>query len=123
MNRVDLDKYIGDIYGVLPEYPWLKYADYAVYRHKENNKWFAVIMDIPCNKIGLQGDEMVCVVNLKCDPVLIGSLLKDDGIYPAYHMNKSYWISVKIDEETDYEKLRWLLDISFELTNKKKKAK
>ena len=120
MKRRELDKYITDFYGVLPEYPWIKHANYAVYRHKNNNKWFAVIMDIPCGKIGLTGGELVCIVNLKCDPILIGSLLKDEGIYPAYHMNKSYWISVKIDEKTDVEKLKWLLDISFGLTQKKK---
>lgn len=123
MDRKALDKYIAEFYGVLPEYPWIKYSEYAVYRHKDNQKWFAVIMDIPRQKLGLSGDEMTCVVNLKCDPILIGSLLRDEGIYPAYHMNKSYWISVEINEKTDEEKLRWLMDISFDLTARKIKKK
>ncbi len=45
-------------------------------------------MDVPKNKLGLAGSDVIDVVNLKCDPILIGSLRKEPGIFPAYHMNK-----------------------------------
>lgn len=119
LNRESLDKYIAEAYGVTSEFPWVQYPGFAVYRHNGNKKWFAVVMNLHKSKFGLPEDEMIDVVNLKCDPVMTGSLHKDGGIYPAYHMNKAYWISVFLDGSVDDEKLKWLLDISHSLTNKK----
>ena len=46
MTRTELDKYITDYYGGSAEYLWASAPSFAVYRHCENNKWFAVIMDM-----------------------------------------------------------------------------
>lgn len=121
MYREKLDKHIADTYGTSAEYMWEKYPTFAVYRHQNSKKWFAVIMDIPKNKLSLDSSELVSVVNLKCDPLLIGSLLLEDGFHRAYHMNKDKWISVRLDGSVDFEKLKWLLDLSFELTAPKLK--
>ena len=45
---------------------------------------------------------------------MVGSLLRENGFYPAYHMTKSSWISVVLDGSADDEKIKMLLDISFE---------
>ncbi len=121
MNREALDKHIKSVYGVTAEFPWLSAPTFGVYRHQSNNKWFAVIMEISKVKLGIEDEGSVNVVNLKSDPLLIGSLLLDEGIHPAYHMNKSHWITVRLDGSIDEEKVRWLVDLSFELTDKKKK--
>jgi len=121
MNRQEFIEYIKNIYSTEPEYPWESAPGYAVFRHVSNNKWFAVVMDVPKEKFGIPSDEMLDVVNLKCDPILIGNLRKEKGIYPAYHMNKTYWISVALDGTVDDDKLKWLLDLSFDLTDRKKK--
>ncbi len=123
LNRINLDKYISDTYGVNADYPWVSHPEFAVYRHKSSKKWFGVVMTIPAAKLGFQGDYSVDVINLKCDPLLIGSLHKEKGIFPAYHMNKSYWISVLLDSTVDDEKIKWLLNLSFDLTKNKKKTK
>lgn len=119
LNRENLDKYISETYGVTAEYPWIQYPGFAVYRHNGNKKWFAVVMNLSKSKFGLPEDETVDVVNLKCDPIMTGSLHKDNGIYPGYHMNKSYWVSAFLNGTVEDEKLKWLLDISFDLTNSK----
>lgn len=119
LNRENLDKYISETYGVAAEFPWIQYPSFAVYRHTGNKKWFAVVMNLHKSKFGLPDDETVDVVNLKCDPIMTGSLHSDKGIYPAYHMNKSCWISVLLDGTVDNEKLKWLLDISYDLTDSK----
>ncbi len=108
-------------YGTTPESPWARYPKYQVLRHGTNNKWYAVIMDIPKSKLGLPNDEIVDVLNVKCDVVLVGSLLKQNGIYPAYHMSKDKWLSVLLDGTVDMEQIKFLIDLSFELTNTKKK--
>ena len=120
MNREKLGKYIKNVYGVSAEFPWLSVPSFAVYRHDNNQKWFAVIMEIPKNKLGMEEEENVNVVNLKSDPLLIGSLIIDKGIHPAYHMNKNHWVTVRLDGSVEAEKIKWLLDLSFELTDKKK---
>ncbi len=121
MNREALDKHIKETYKVGAEFPWLSAPSFAVYRHQSNNKWFAVIMEIPKAKLGLEEEGSINVVNLKCDPLLIGSLILDKGIYPAYHMSKTHWLTVCLDDTVEEEKIRWLLNLSFELTDKKKK--
>lgn len=123
MNRECLDKHIVDVYKTEAEFPWVSAPSYAVYRHKSNNKWFAVIMEIPKIKIGLEEEGNINVVNLKCDPLLVGSLILDNGIHPAYHMSKTHWITVCLDGSVDKEKIKWLLDISFTLTNKPERRK
>lgn len=121
MTRETFIDHIKNIYSTDPEYPWESEPNYAVFRHNSNKKWFAVVMYLPKSKFGIKSDEMFYVVNLKCDPILIGNLRNDKGIYPAYHMNKTYWISVALDDTVDDDKLKWLLDLSFELTDIKRK--
>ena len=46
MNRQTVFDYIIKKYKVQPEYPWRKYNGSAVFRHTDNNKWFALVMDV-----------------------------------------------------------------------------
>lgn len=83
-ERKILNDYIFEKYNTKPEFPWIKYPGFAVYRHSTNNKWFAVMMNIPKSKLGLENNEEADIINLKCDPLMIGSLCFDEGIFPAY---------------------------------------
>ena len=94
----------------------MKYPNNEVFRHSNNRKWFALIMDVPREKLGLSGTELLDVVNLKCDPILTGSLRREVGIFPAYHMNKANWITVALDGSVPDDTIRMLLDMSFETT-------
>ena len=122
MTREDVEVHILKAYGCEPEYPWFKFPGYAVYRHRENRKWFAVVMNLSKRKIGIDEEGIVDVMNLKCDPILIGSLLLKKGIFPAYHMNKGNWISVILDGSVPDQEIKWLVDMSFDLTVKKLKS-
>ena len=73
-------------------------------------------MDVPKNKVGLQGEERIEVVNLKCDPILVGALLAEKGFFPAYHMSKDSWITAALDGTVPDEKLEMLLDMSYRAT-------
>ena len=116
MNRVDLETYIAATYNAEKNYPWVKHPNYVVFRHSNNQKWFALVMDVPKVKLGLQGDRLLNVVNLKCDPILIGSLRSESGLFPAYHMNKESWITVALDGSVSDDKIKMLLDMSFQAT-------
>ncbi len=116
MNREALLNFITEKYGVLPEYPWASAPSFAVYRHENNKKWFAVVMTITKDKLGFDSTENIDIVNLKCDPLM--SVTTETGIFPAYHMSKTHWISVSLDGSVDEDKIKWLLNLSFELTGK-----
>lgn len=116
MNKIELKEYIAEAYHTYPDFPWAKYPDYMVFRHTRNKKWFALCMTVPKEKLGLPGMEYLELLNVKCDPVTLGSFREKPGIYPAYHMNKAHWISVALDGTVSAETVKLLLDISFKLT-------
>lgn len=118
MTRQQLKKFIHETYDIISDYPWLKYPSYEVFRHGDNKKWFAVIMDIPKRKLGIDSDESISVVNLKCDTIMINDVLSENGIYPAYHMNKAYWVTVALDGSASDETVKMLTRMSFTLTEK-----
>ena len=91
----------------------------AVFRHTGNRKWFALMMEVPRDKLGLAGTEKLDIVNVKCDPILIASLRGEPGIFPAYHMNKTSWITAAPEGSVPAETIELLLDVSYELTKPK----
>lgn len=114
--RDKIFEYTKDTFGTNPEYLWQKTPDTAVLRHSENKKWYAIIMDIPKRKLGIDSDEFVDIINVKCDPVLIDSLIKNKGYFRAYHMNKTKWISVLLDGTVALDEIISMINLSYELT-------
>ena len=119
MNKQDILKYAEDHFGSAPEYLWAKYPTYCVLRHPNNHKWYAVLMDVAKNKLGLSGDENVDILVIKCGPILLGSLLLNKGFLPAYHMNKSNWVTVLLDGSVAGKEIAELLEISYDMTSEK----
>ena len=99
------------------EYLWEKSPDTAVLRHDDNQKWYAVLMKISWEKLDKSREGQVEVVNLKHDQV--ADLLVEKGIYPAFHMNKRYWISLPLDDTLSDEQILELFERSWFLTSKK----
>ncbi len=114
-------RYIEERYGSDPEHLWAKYPDYAVFRHSATQKWFAAFMTVPRNKLGLSGEEAAPVLNIKCSPLMTGSLLSEPGFLPAYHMNKNTWISILLDESVPDDKITSLLEFSYDSVAPKRK--
>lgn len=121
MNRTGIQNYIEETYGAKGERLWAKYPTYMVFRHNSNRKWFAAIMDIPREKLGLSGTDLIQVVDLKCDTRLIGSFRQEKGIFPAYHMSKVHWLTVALDGTVEDDKIRFLIDMSYNLTKDEKR--
>ena len=62
--------YVREKFGTEPEYPWARYPHYAVLRQQQGRKWYALIMDVPPDRLGLAGDGPVEIINLKSDGAL-----------------------------------------------------
>ncbi len=111
---------ILDRYSVEPDFPWDEGEQNpaGVFRHGSNNKWFGLIMNIDRRHLDKSAcEETVDVINLKADENKTAALHRIRGIYPAFHMNHSKWISVMLDDTLDDRDVMDLVDESFRLTN------
>ena len=108
---------VQEKYGNQLEYLWEKSPDTAVLRHEENQKWYAILMRIPWDRLDKGREGLVEAVNLKHDQV--ADLLSKKGIYPAFHMNKRYWLSLALDDSLQDEEVLELIERSWKLTVKK----
>ena len=112
--------YIKSKYDSEPEFLWKRTPNNAVFRHQGNRKWFAaLLLDMPREKLGLVESGKVDVLNLKCDPLLLGSLLDGKRYLPGYHMNKEHWITLLLDGSIPLHEIFELIDMSRRLTCKK----
>ena len=116
MLRNDVFAYIQEEYDIVPDYPWIKTPNYAVFRHPRNRKWFGAVVDVTEDKLGLRGSKRVDALLLKCDPLMIGSLLNGANILPGYHMNKEHWITILLDGTVPASQTRSLIDLSYQIT-------
>ena len=116
MERIKLFAWVKGMYGTETDYPWNDWN--AVLRHAENKKWYALIMEVPAQKLGLDENRIIDILNVKCDPLLIGSLRSKSGYFPAYHMNKEKWLSIALDGSVQEDEIKDLLDMSYKLTQK-----
>ena len=121
MDREKMFIHIKEKYKIEPDYPWKD--DNAVLRHPENRKWFAVVLKVGRDKLGLPGEGLMDVINIKSEPVLISSLRTRQGFHPAYHMNKDQWISIRLDDTVPKDQIENLIDLSYQMTMPKRKRK
>lgn len=120
-QRQAILQYAAEQYGTEPEYPWESTPDAAVLRHTGNSKWYGLLMRIPAKRLGIASDTEADILNVKCDPLETGSLQQKPGIFPAYHMNKTHWITILLDGTVPTAEIFQFLDESFYLTSQKQR--
>ena len=123
MTRQELIDFIFDEYSVEPDYPFRMDDVTCVFRHIDNRKWFGIAMVVPYRTIGVNRDGNIDILNVKCDPIMMGSLRGKPGFCPAYHMNKDNWITILLDGTAEDGLIKELLQISYDMTGRKTKAK
>ena len=106
--------YIKKQYRDKPERLWRRYPDYQVFRNKANSKWYGILMNVDGTKVGLEQGE-VEIIDVKLDPSLIEALKKEKGYHEAYHMNKSNWLSIILNDSVEDEIIFSLIDHSHSL--------
>lgn len=117
MHIQQILQYAQDNYGVSPDYPFSKYKNAAVLRHLDNQKWFAILIELPGDKLGLDNKNIYPIMNIKAPTAVIGSLCALPWARPAWHMHKAHWVSVLLHHPSlTQQAARTLLHTSFELT-------
>lgn len=102
-----------------PEFLW-KDADYGVFRNKNSNKWYGIIMNLE-NIKSLDYPHDIEIINIKLDRDKITKLLNKKGFYKAYHMSKIDWISISLNDTLKDIDIMNLIDQSYNLVDKKRK--
>ncbi len=111
-------EFVTGKYGDEPEFLWTKFPDDAVWRRKDTNKWYGIIMTIPRSKLGLDSNEVVEIMDLRIAPGQMEDLLKQENYYPGWHMNKKSWYTVILDESVADEELFRRIEDSYRLATK-----
>ena len=104
-------------YKAQPEFLWDDTPDCGVFRNNDSKKWFGIIMHVKRDRLIKNAEGFVDVMNIKLDD-MVEKCLKIEGIYPAYHMNKKYWVSIILDDTLLDNIIFDLIDISFNLSKK-----
>ncbi|MBO5261712.1 MAG: MmcQ/YjbR family DNA-binding protein [Clostridia bacterium] len=110
-------------YGVLPEHPFEDDNETAVFRRKDNQKWFFIKMNVPPQKIGLDGTDLLEVINLKIDPEELNMIVDNENYFRAYHMNKKMWATLVLDGRLSTQEVLKRIDDSYNLVATKKKGR
>lgn len=108
--------YIQEKYGDKLEFLWEKFDNNAIWRNKQNNKWYGIILIISERKIGIESDKMIEVIDLRYPKEEIENILDNENIFPGYHMNKKSWITIKLDESLKTTDIFKLIDNSYKLS-------
>ena len=108
-------KYIKEKYDDDLEFLWKKYDNNAIWRNKQNNKWYGVPLVISSKKLGLDYDKEIEILDLRYQKDEIDKIIDNKKIYPGYHMNKKSWITINLDNTVNINKIYKLIDNSYNL--------
>lgn len=112
-------KYAREKYGDELEFLWPKFPKNAILRNRLNQKWYAAMLAVGKNKLGLDSEEEVEILDLRFYPhEALAFAEENNNVYPGYHMNKGNWITVILDGSMETEKILGLVDLSYEVAAK-----
>lgn len=110
--------YAAEKYGSDAEFLWKRFPLDAVLRRNDSNKWYAVLMIVARNKLGLSGEEPIEIIDLRTTAADMEKLIDMKNILPGYHMNKKHWLTVCPDAEIPPDMIFKLIDASYLLAEK-----
>lgn len=106
-------------YGDSPEFPFEE--DTFVLRRKDNQKWYMIKMTIKPQRLKLEGEDNIEVINVKIDPEELNRIVDDNKYFRAYHMNKKMWTTIVLDGRMPTSEILRRIDDSYALTGAKKR--
>lgn len=109
--RGEITDYILKTYGAEQRFPWGDLPDASPF-YNDEGKWFALIMEVPYKKLGIDSDGNAVVINLKNSPERVAEEIDGEFVFPAYHMNKKYWLTALLDKRVT-ERVKRLIAESY----------
>ena len=115
----EIIRYVKDKYNDDLEFLWKKFSQNAVWRNKNNDKWYGILLIISEKKLKLESDKIVEIIDLRYSKDKIKEIIDNEKIFAGYHMNKDNWITIKLDDSIKTETIFELIDNSYRLSLKK----
>ena len=104
-------KYDNDL-----EFLWKRSPKNAIWRNQNNRKWYGAVLVISKNKLKIESNEMVEILDLRDQKNDIKNIIDNYKIFPGYHMNKDNWITIILDGRVELEEIYQLIDNSYQLS-------
>lgn len=117
----EISDYAKLTYGDELEFLWADLPDAAVLRRKDSSKWYALFMKIPPRRLELEGEDLIDILDVRCDFSEIEKKRDGKNFFPGYHMNKKHWLTVVLNGGIPTDAIKRLVDSSYELAAKKQR--
>lgn len=114
----ELIEYVRARYRDELEFLWAKSPDNAVWRRKDSQKWYGLILTISKKKLGLPTNEIVEIIDLRSHPKRIEAIVDHERYFPGWHMNKKNWYTIILDHSVATEDICKKIDESYHLAIK-----
>lgn len=116
----ELLDYVANQWGRDIEFLWARMPDDGVWRRGDNGKWFGGMFHVRENRVdSTAGDDVVEILDLRCDPDMLDFIVDRKNVFPGWHMNKRHWITIILDGRMKTAQIKKLLDASFEIAGGK----
>ncbi len=115
-QAINIINYIKKKYDDELEFLWEKFDDNAIWRNKQNNKWYALLLTVSKNKLGIESGDIIEIIDLRYQKEKIEEIIDNKNIFPGYHMNKKSWITIKLDNSVDTKQIYKLIDNSYKIS-------
>ncbi len=116
IQAINIINYIKKKYNDELEFLWEKFDDNAIWRNKQNNKWYALLLTVSKNKLGIESGDIIEIIDLRYQKEKIEEIIDNKNIFPGYHMNKKSWITIKLDNSVDIKQIYKLIDNSYKIS-------
>lgn len=104
MNLEEFREFCLSLKGTKENAPWRDPQYQNLMTFTIGGKWFALL------------DLINKFTDLKCEPETIPELQeKYKGCFPAWHMNKSHWIGVRLESDVPDSKIKELITSAYNL--------
>lgn len=111
--------YVRTAYGDELDFLWERFSDNAVWRRKDNGKWYGIILTISKEKLGLSSEEVAEIIDLRLMPEQMSELVDHERYFPGWHMNKKSWYTMILDGSVPTAEICARIDESYKLAKKK----
>lgn len=117
-HTAPLIAYVREKYGDELEFLWENTPDCAIWRRKDNRKWYAAILTVQYIKLGIDREGLVEAIDMRMEPAELDKAVDGKTYFRGYHMNKKHWVTMLLDGSAPYDELVWRLDESYVLAKK-----
>lgn len=111
-------EFVRNCYGDEPEFLWKKSPDNAIWRRNDNKKWYGAILTVAGNKVGLETEKPVEIIDLRMNPADAEAILSRENYYPGWHMNKKSWYTLVLDGSVSDDEIKERIKESYALAKK-----